>query len=107
MALDLSELHQDELLAYAAGYADAIEDASDRCRRDAEAPAELETELAAARADADYWRRVANPTLVVAGPSHAELEQQRHVQMIANASNTITPWDDVPTRRPGHSGAVS
>ncbi|KRE28260.1 hypothetical protein [Agromyces sp. Soil535] len=106
LTIDLTALDPEQVHLYAVGYADALDDFKDRNRRNADAIAALEAELADARKDVDYWCRIANPTAVSIGPSHVELEQQRREQMITRARPNIIPWVDVPTRIPGTSGAA-
>lgn len=98
--IDLAALTPAELAVYAAAYQDAIDDTADRRRRDAEAITDLQAQLASARADAEYWARVANPRRVPTGPSHADLADQRRQLMAAAATTTTVPWLDVPTRAP-------
>ncbi|MFF2277911.1 hypothetical protein [Agromyces sp. NPDC058126] len=91
----------DQVQAYAAGYQDALADATDRCRRNATAIADLEQQLAEARTDAAYWERVANPIRVDVGPSHEQLEQQRREQQLAAATTTTNSWAGIAVATPG------
>lgn len=91
----------DQVQAYAAGYTDALADATERCHRNAAAIRELEQQLAEAQADAAYWERIANPVRVVAGPSHEQLEQQRRELQLAAATTTQPSWDGIPVTTPG------
>jgi len=100
-AVEVADLTPRELQVYAAAYQSALEDASARCRRNAEALADLEQKLTEARDDAAYWERIANPPRVPTGPTLAELEALRAEQMYAAAPPTVMPWFDVPTRTPG------
>lgn len=99
-AVEIADLTPRELEVYAAAYLTALDDASDRCRRNSEAIADLEHQLAEARKDAAYWEHVANPPRVPTGPAYAELEKQRTQLAHAAATTTKTPWADVPTRTP-------
>ncbi len=95
-AIDLADASVEEFQAYVAGYQDAIADAADRCRRNADAIADLEQQLADARADAAYWERVANPPRT-AGPSTAELGRAREH---APSTPTTVSWGGAPVAQP-------
>ncbi|GAA1821510.1 hypothetical protein GCM10009749_35350 [Agromyces neolithicus] len=100
LMIDLAALTPGEAHSYGAGYIDAMDDLADEGRRAAEAIAALEHELAEARKDAEYWRRVANPVAVPSGPTRTELERTRRELTAQNANHVAKPWPDVPTRTP-------
>lgn len=98
---EIADATVDQVQAYAAGYADAIADATDRCRRNADAIADLQQQLAEARADAAYWERIANPPRIPTGPSLEQLQHERRKQQLAAATTTATTWNDIPVTTPG------